>query len=330
MSLREVAAHPRRQEGRGAHRDRRDAAGQVGRRPDARRRSACKQGSEAVLSISGADTTARAGAARQLHREVEDRARERADPRGRGGVVEAVRRRRSRPRSPTCSWSPTRPSVEQRRPGRREGPRRRRTRTTASSPPRAGPASSTRRRRTSRTAATSTRRRPGIKIPLPNVVVKLPNGKQNNIYGNAEDACSFVTMFHDIAERVGKNLNDANWANTVNNFGPIDGDEHRLRVAAHRQVRRRRHLRPRRVRPDDRRRRRLEARHARPRTSAAADASANGVGVPTRGQRRRFGVRRCCAGSRGRRCRGTTRRRAGCCARRAGVPSAITAPASMQ
>ena len=40
----------------------------------------------------------------------------------------------------------------------------------------------------------------GIKIPLPNVVVKLPNGKQNNIYGNAEDACSFVTMFQDIAD----------------------------------------------------------------------------------------------------------------------------------
>ena len=29
----------------------------------------------------------------------------------------------------------------------------------------------------------------GIKIPLPNVIVKLPNGVQNNIYGNAEDAC---------------------------------------------------------------------------------------------------------------------------------------------
>ena len=37
----------------------------------------------------------------------------------------------------------------------------------------------------------------GITIPLPNVVVKLPNGKQNDIYGNAEDACSFVTMFSD-------------------------------------------------------------------------------------------------------------------------------------
>jgi Periplasmic binding protein len=61
----------------------------------------------------------------------------------------------------------------------------------------------------------------GIKIPLPNVVVKLPNGQQNNIYGNAEDACSYVTMFQDIATRVGKNLNNTNWTNTVNNFGPV-------------------------------------------------------------------------------------------------------------
>ncbi len=61
----------------------------------------------------------------------------------------------------------------------------------------------------------------GIKIPLPNVVVKLPNGKQNDIYGSAEDSCSFVTMFATIAKRVGKNLNNANWVSTVNNFGPI-------------------------------------------------------------------------------------------------------------
>ena len=61
----------------------------------------------------------------------------------------------------------------------------------------------------------------GITIPLPNVVVKLKNGQQNNIYGNAEDACSFVTMFADIAQRVGKNLNNTNWTNTVNTFGPV-------------------------------------------------------------------------------------------------------------
>src|SRR4029078_11333478 len=33
----------------------------------------------------------------------------------------------------------------------------------------------------------------GIEIPLPNVVVKLPNGKRNDIYGNVESACNFVT-----------------------------------------------------------------------------------------------------------------------------------------
>ncbi len=61
----------------------------------------------------------------------------------------------------------------------------------------------------------------GIRIPLPNVVVKLPNGQQNDIYGNAEDACSYVTMFQDIAQRVGKNLNITNWASTVDHFGAV-------------------------------------------------------------------------------------------------------------
>ena len=62
----------------------------------------------------------------------------------------------------------------------------------------------------------------GIKIPLPNIVVKLPNGKRNDIYGSAENACSFVTMFRTIADRVGKNLNNDNWVSTVNHFGPIE------------------------------------------------------------------------------------------------------------
>ena len=61
----------------------------------------------------------------------------------------------------------------------------------------------------------------GITIPLPNVVVKLPNGQQNNIYGNAEDACSYVTMFQDIAQHVGKDLNNTNWTNTVNSLGSV-------------------------------------------------------------------------------------------------------------
>jgi hypothetical protein len=61
----------------------------------------------------------------------------------------------------------------------------------------------------------------GIKIPLPNVIVKLANGQQNDIYGNAEDACSYVTMFQDIATHVGKDLNNTNWTNTVNNLGAV-------------------------------------------------------------------------------------------------------------
>ena len=62
----------------------------------------------------------------------------------------------------------------------------------------------------------------GKKVPSPNVVVKLPNGKQNDIYSEVEDACASTTFFATIAKRVGKYLNNANWVNTVDNFGPID------------------------------------------------------------------------------------------------------------
>jgi len=62
----------------------------------------------------------------------------------------------------------------------------------------------------------------GIEVPLPNKVIKLADGRQNEIYGESEDACALVTMFKLIAARVGKNLNNANWTATVNNFGTID------------------------------------------------------------------------------------------------------------
>jgi hypothetical protein len=61
----------------------------------------------------------------------------------------------------------------------------------------------------------------GKPIPLPNVVVKLPSGQENDIYGNAEDACSYVTMFQDIATHVGENLNNTNWTNAVDTLGPV-------------------------------------------------------------------------------------------------------------
>jgi hypothetical protein len=62
----------------------------------------------------------------------------------------------------------------------------------------------------------------GIKVPLPTVVIKLRDGRQNSIYGESEDACALVTMFKLIATRVGKNLNNANWTAAVDNFGTID------------------------------------------------------------------------------------------------------------
>ena len=62
----------------------------------------------------------------------------------------------------------------------------------------------------------------GIKVPSPNVVIKLPNGKQNDIYSEVEDACASTTFFATIARRVGPFLNDTNWVNTVNDFGAID------------------------------------------------------------------------------------------------------------
>jgi hypothetical protein len=62
----------------------------------------------------------------------------------------------------------------------------------------------------------------GKKVPSPNVVVKLPNGKQNDIYGEVEDACLYTTFFATIAKKVGPYLNADNWVQTVNNFGPID------------------------------------------------------------------------------------------------------------
>jgi ABC-type branched-subunit amino acid transport system substrate-binding protein len=61
-----------------------------------------------------------------------------------------------------------------------------------------------------------------VKVPSPNVVVKLPNGKQNDIYSEVEDACASTTFFATIARRVGPYLNDANWVSTVNSFGAID------------------------------------------------------------------------------------------------------------
>jgi len=51
--------------------------------------------------------------------------------------------------------------------------------------------------------------------------IKTSDGKIDDTYGTINDACQVVTMFHDIAQRVGKYLNNDNWINTVNTFGSI-------------------------------------------------------------------------------------------------------------
>jgi Periplasmic binding protein len=62
----------------------------------------------------------------------------------------------------------------------------------------------------------------GKPAPSPNEVVKLPNGKENDVYGDMEDACLYTNFFATIARKVGPALNAANWVQTVDNFGPID------------------------------------------------------------------------------------------------------------
>jgi len=61
----------------------------------------------------------------------------------------------------------------------------------------------------------------GTVAPNAEHTIKLPNGKINDVYGTINDACQVITMFRDIALRVGHYLNDTNWINTVNTFGPI-------------------------------------------------------------------------------------------------------------
>jgi hypothetical protein len=53
-------------------------------------------------------------------------------------------------------------------------------------------------------------------------IKKTKDGKIDDTYGTINDACQTLTMLDDIGERVGKYLNNANWVNTVDNFGHIE------------------------------------------------------------------------------------------------------------
>ena len=63
----------------------------------------------------------------------------------------------------------------------------------------------------------------GKNAPGPNDVIPYKGSKTQTLdtYGSINDACQLVTMFHDIGQRVGRYLNNTNWVNTVNTYGPI-------------------------------------------------------------------------------------------------------------
>jgi len=61
----------------------------------------------------------------------------------------------------------------------------------------------------------------GMVAPDAETVVPGPDGKTLDTNGSLNDSCQAVTMFHDIASRVGRDLNNANWVRVVNSYGTI-------------------------------------------------------------------------------------------------------------
>ena len=61
----------------------------------------------------------------------------------------------------------------------------------------------------------------GKVAPNAQTIIPGPNGKRLDTYGNINDACQLLTLFQEIGDRVGKNLNVANWVHAVNTYGPI-------------------------------------------------------------------------------------------------------------
>jgi hypothetical protein len=69
--------------------------------------------------------------------------------------------------------------------------------------------------------ATIYKEQTGQVAPNAEAVVPGPNGKTLDTYGGINDSCQLMTMFHDIAQRVGPDLNNQNWVRTVDNYGSI-------------------------------------------------------------------------------------------------------------
>jgi ABC-type branched-subunit amino acid transport system substrate-binding protein len=57
--------------------------------------------------------------------------------------------------------------------------------------------------------------------PKSTTVLKGPGGKTLDTYGSINDACQVMTMFHDIATKVGPTLNNTNWVKAVDSYGEI-------------------------------------------------------------------------------------------------------------
>jgi hypothetical protein len=57
--------------------------------------------------------------------------------------------------------------------------------------------------------------------PDAETVVPGPGGKTLDTNGSINDACQSVSLFQDVATRVGKFLNTANWVYAVDHYGPI-------------------------------------------------------------------------------------------------------------
>ena len=138
----------------------------------------------------------------------------------------------------------------------------------------------TTRARTGRRAPRSTRRRSTRPRRTRRRVIPGPRGHTLDISGSITDACTELTMFHDIGEqRRASTSTTPTGSNAVNNYGKIRDHGVEVRIAAHRQVRRRRHVRARDVRPDDPARGRLALPHARSRTCPADSSVRSGPGI---------------------------------------------------
>ncbi|HTL86663.1 MAG TPA: hypothetical protein VL856_15875 [Acidimicrobiia bacterium] len=62
----------------------------------------------------------------------------------------------------------------------------------------------------------------GAKVVSPMAATKDAEGKTDQVWITVRDACSDLKFFKLIGDRIGKYLNNENWVQAVDNFGPLD------------------------------------------------------------------------------------------------------------